>query len=90
MQSLLSRCASSMTTSRRGPDSRSVSALMSWNRLRLRGGAAPVSVVSSASATSRIVGLAGNASVHTFTFPAELAGPGAATSRSRSSAASTA
>ena len=57
---------------------------MSWNRLRLRGGAAPVRAVSSSSATSRMVGLDGNARVHTLTWPEELA------SRSRSSAASTA
>jgi hypothetical protein len=88
MQSPLSRCASSITTSRRGPDSRSASAAMSWNRLRLRARGRP------GQRGQQLIGdqphgrLGGNASVHTLTWrPTE---PGTARRRSRSSAASTA
>jgi len=82
MHSPLSRCASSITTSRGVPASNPTSWLIRWKRLREVGAGLPVSAVTSSAATRSIVGLDGNASeqVTTRCSPA---------SRSRSRFAST-
>jgi hypothetical protein len=79
MHSPLSRCASSVTTSLGGAANSPTRWLIRWNRLRERGGAAPVNAVTNSLAIRNMVGLLGNDSEQVTTVLVALA----ARSRSR-------